>query len=257
MWQQISNIGAVLGIVGVSANSILGSAREAHIALGVIAITCIVVIAYVYWRVRRWQQTIYPKGFRPIATFIRYTTTDGKLIMHETFRHIQIKHTFLTQIEHRFRWTGTHEPEMSSELQTLGPVTHDEATDFKVRCVKFERPRFYNDAEVVHLQSKLDDSDEKSQTFVSVLIDTPITIVQFRVELLHCQHQQFAGMHAYVERKRKTINAPQFELVGTVAFELMSRSFAYLLKHPEPGYEYRMRWDRPQLPQAKRRNGGK
>ena len=256
MWQKVSNFGALLGILGVSINSVMGSAYEAHVAFGAIAITCIVVLGYVAWRVRVWQQTIYPKGYRPISTFVRYMTTDGKSITHETFRHIQIKHTYLAKIEHRYNWSGTKAPVVSSDLQSLGAEAVDAATGFNVRCVHFERPRFYNETEVVHLRSECDDSDQMSSPFVSMLIDTPVTIIHFRVELLHCGKANHGGMKATIERKLQTKPGDVFDRLGEVAFDVNSRSFSHLLKHPEAGYVYRMRWERPQL-QAPRRNGHK
>lgn len=245
MWQYISNIGGVLGILGLSVNSVLGSAYEAHVAFAAIAVTCLILLWYVAWRVRKWQQTIYPKGYRATSTFVRYSTTDGKSIVHETFRHIQIKHTYLSEIEHRYRWSGTKPPVITSHLQSIGSEKLDEATGFNVRCVKFERPKFYNDTEVVHLRSVLDDSDEKSQTYVSLLIDLPTTVIQFRVELLHCVKVSHAGMKARIGRRRQTDRGDEFEPIGEVDFDVNSRAFDYLLKHPDPGYEYRMRWDRP------------
>lgn len=256
MWQFISNFGAALGILGVSANSLLGGAYEAHVAFVAILVTCLIVLGYVFWRVRCWQKSIFPKGYRPISTFVRYSTTDGKSITHETFRHIQIKHTFLSKIEHRYSWSGTKPPVVSSDLQSIGSEEVDTATGFNVRRVHFEKPRFYNEAEVVHLRSVCDDSDEKSSPYVSMLIDTPTTFIHFRVELLHCSKAAHGGMKAAIERKLQTKSGDVFEKLGEVAFDVNSRSFSHLLKHPEAGYVYRMRWDRPQL-QAPRRNAHK
>lgn len=64
------------------------------------------------------------------------------------------------------------------------------------------------------------------------------------------------GMKAVVERKLQTISGQDFERLGEVLFDVNSRSFDHLVKHPDAGYEYRMRWDRPTL-QSPRRNGHK
>lgn len=253
MWQIIGNVAAVLGLIGVSINSIAGKAYESHIAVAAIGVTCITCLFYLFVRVRRWEGNVYPKGYKSIATFVRYSTTDGKTIIHETFRQIQIKHSYLTEIEHKYKWTGSKEPVISSHLQTLGPVSMDVATGSSVRKVKFERARFCNDTEVVHLRSTLDDADEKSETFVSLRLSMPITIVQFRVELLHCSKPQHANMVAVVERKSCTVIRDDYERVATVPFDLTSRSFEYLLKHPEANFDYRLRWDRPALLQQRSR----
>lgn len=253
MWKIIGNFAAVLGLVGVSFNSLFGKAYESHIALAALIATCFFGLVYVYLRVRRWENSIYPKGYKPIATFVRYSTTDGKNIIHETFRQIQVKRTYLSEIEHRYKWTGSKKPIITSHLQALGAESLDESTGFNIRKVIFERPKFCNDTEVVHLRSSLDDSDEKSDTHVSLLVDLPTTIVQFRIELLHCAKPAHASMNAIVERKRGTVMRSEYERIAEVRFDMTSRSFEYLLKYPEPGYEYRIRWDRPPVPMPRTR----
>lgn len=151
---------------------------------------------------------------------------------------------------------GVVASQQRSLLQTLGEETVDPATGFNVRPVRFDKPKFYNETEVVHLRSVCDDSDQTSQTYVCLLIDLPTTLVQFRVELLHCSKASHGGMKAWIERKLHTKTGDTYEPLGEVSFDVTSRSFSYLLKHPEAGYTYRLRWDRPAL-QATRRNGHK
>ena len=190
MFKRISSffvwLASCLGILGVSATNLFADAYKAHIALGIFAATCILISGYAIWAIRCWQKKHYPKGYVPIATFVRYTTTDGKQIIYEVFRQIQVKHAFLTEIEHRYGWTGTKQPTITSTLQTIGPTAKDAATGWDVVPVKFQSARYFNDTEIVHLRSTLDDSDEKSEPFCNIRIDHPTRLLQFRIELLHC-----------------------------------------------------------------------
>lgn len=138
-------------------------------------------------------------------------------------------------------------------MQSVGPAVLEETTGFHVRKVKFARPRFFNETEVIHLKSTMNDSDGSSEPYVAVLVDLPIAMIQFRVELLHCVKPQHSRMRAFFERKRQTINRSEYEPVTSVPFDTTSRSFEYLLQNPEPGYEYRLRWERQ--PQATPRRG--
>lgn len=253
MWQKISNIASILGILGVSANSYWGNKYEVHIALGFVVVTCLVVGAFAVRALLKWQSATFPRGYIPIATFVRYSTTDGKQVTHETFRQIQVKHAFLTKIPHRYRWSGTKPPKLSSSLQQIGTPGSDAASGFDVVEVRFQHPRYYNDTEIVHIRSVMDDTDEQSETQCSLLIENPIKVVQFRIELLHCQKPSFSGMKAHVERRLQTVRSGQFEPIESVPFDINTRSFEYLLASPEPGFEYRIRWDRPTPTQPRSR----
>lgn len=256
MWKIFGNIGAIFGVAGVSLTYFIDKAYESHLAVAIILIACLLMLWYVYRAVKDWQRQVYARGYRPISTFVRYSTTDGKSITHETFRLIQVKHTFLVGIDHRYSWSGTKPAKISSQLQSVGDERFDAPTGFHVRSIRFEKPRFYNETEVVHIRSECDDSDEQSSTHVSLLIDLPVTLVQFRVELLHCTKSTHGGMKACVERRLQTSSHQNYEKICDVTFDINTRSFEYLLKHPEAGYAYRMRWDRPALAVARRKKNG-
>lgn len=257
MWKKLSGfasfIVALLGVIGVSAANLFEDAYKSHIALLIFALTCVVVLLYAVWTLRQWQKTQYPKGYVPVATFLRYTTTDGKQIVYETFRQIQVKHAFLSRIENRYSWTGSKPPVVTSSLQKISAARKDAVTGWDVVDVIFAYPRFYNDTEIVHIRSTLDDSDEKSQTFCSLIMEYPSKLAQFRIELLHCGKAAHAGMTAFIERRLATSTTGVFEQVDTVKFNITSRSFEYLLANPDPGFTYRIRWDRPSNGRAGKR----
>lgn len=255
MWSKLSHLPAILGLLGVSLSSFLDHPFQAHIAAAAIALLCLFLACYGAWTLRKWQKQIYSKGYKPIATFVRYSTVDGKVVTHETFRQIQIKFAYLNEIEHKYRWSGSHAPDVTSLMQKVSEPVLEESSGFQVRKIRFERPRFFNETEVVHLHSTMNDVDGRSEPYVSLLVDLPIAMVQFRVELLHCVKINQVGMTAFFERKRKTVTRSEYEPVTTVAFDPTSRAFQYLLNNPEPGYEYRLRWEKQA--QASPRRGKK
>lgn len=257
MWTIISNIGAILGIVGVSAANIYAESFKAHVALTIFTVAVLAVAAQLIWSLRKWQNKNYPNGYIPVATFVRYTTTDGKHVVHENFRQIQIKHGYLTKILHRQYWTGTKEPVLSSSLQRIGTKSKDPVTAFDIIEIHFARPRYYNDTEIVHTRCSIDDSDERSSTHVEIYIQAPINLVHFRVELLHCQKPAHAGMIAWFERRPHGATSSPYEPLSEVRFDATSRSFEKLVAQPDPGYNYRLRWDRPATKSVAVKDGGR
>jgi len=247
MWQKISNFGALLGILGISGSSLWGDAYKSHVALAAWVITCGILLVYGVFTLRRFQTAKYPTGYIPVATFVRYSTTDGKHLVHETFRQIQIKHAYLSKVAHKYMWTGTKPPTITSSLQRLGTtVWKDVETNYDAIDVHFQHTRYFNDTEILHLRSTVDDSDEQSETFCSLFIDHPIKVAHFRVELLHCGKPAHSAMCAHIERRGRNDMTSSYEPIERVQFDITSRSFEYLLPNPEPGYYYRIRWDRPQ-----------
>lgn len=246
MWQKIANVASVLAILGVSANSFAGKAFEAHIALGVIVLTCIVCLVHVFWRIYKWQKLSYPRGFRPISTFVRYSTVDGNIITHESFKTVQIKRTFMSGTDHRYRWSGSKSPQISSLIQEIGETSLDTESGFSVLKLKFRSIRFYNDVEVMHLKSVMDDSDGEGETYLSAIITLPLTMLHLRVELLHCLDAKHVGMMAKVVRSKSSLKEPDFHRIADVAFDLNSHSFEHIVMNPEPGYDYRLVWEKPE-----------
>lgn len=109
----------------------------------------------------------------------------------------------------------------------------------------FRETRYYNDTEIVHVEMQLDDSDQASQTFLGARVDHPMRLIHFRVELLHFCKPAHMAQKAILERRLMTANSSaQFSVCASVDFDQVSKAYEYLLVYPEPGYFYRLRWDR-------------
>lgn len=245
MWNWIGNIGALFGIGGISIAQFLSDADKAIIALCAFLLL-LFYVGYLFSRTvnRRWKIK-YPKGYLPISTIGRMLTTDGKHIVYETTRHIQVKQAMMHHFEHRFFWTGTNDPKITSSLQTPSKIdcVHGE----KTKCVKLKFPqtRVFDEVEVIHMRMDIDDSDAKSETFLSHSVDSPVTLISWRIELPFVT-EKYNGSNAVLLRTALKNNGhPIDENIATIPFDAVTKSFFHDVTHPEPGYEYKLSWPRP------------
>ncbi|MDP2805003.1 MAG: hypothetical protein Q8O24_03590 [Gallionellaceae bacterium] len=244
-WWQILVVGSVLtSVTGVSLATFASDPLKANIALGAF----LLFLIFLGWRAQRtFDQVLgktYPRGYETLSTFVRYSTSDGNNIQYETFRHIQNKVLVRDHMEHQFLWTGSKPPKITSCLQTIGdsqPVVGTAKS--KVR-VNFKKPILFNEVEVVHLRMEIDDSDHTSETYVGLLVREPTKAITFKVELLHVK-QKYNGAYAKVLRNDidKNNGNPPLE-IDSVKFDIVSKSFEYILANPTPGYRYSLEWER-------------
>ena len=177
------------------------------------------------------------------------TTSDGKTYVYELYRHIQVKKPVMRIFEHKFLWSGTKDPRISSDLQTISPIKNIPGETRKVVELCFPQTRMYNDVEVVHLKMDCDDSDQAASPHIQHAVKHPIRVIAFDVELLHATKGYF-GEKAKVIRRASGNGSAIEEPLATVDFDPVTKSFSYRLLNPEPGYDYRIMWPRPPLPKV-------
>jgi len=79
------------------------------------------------------------------STFVKYETLDGNTITYETHKLIQAKKPILTEIDYSFKWTGSHMPKISSDLQDVTNIVDEhDATKYDKAILKFRKPIYYN-----------------------------------------------------------------------------------------------------------------
>jgi hypothetical protein len=59
------------------------------------------------------------KDFESRSTFIKYETSDGNNIVYEVYKLIQCKRPILSEYDYNFKWSGTHLPTITSNLQSV------------------------------------------------------------------------------------------------------------------------------------------
>jgi len=246
VWLLVGNIAALAGILGVNLVDAFKQERG-WISFALVA----GALAFIVYRAYKVSTALldkqYPKGYVPVATYVRMATTDGSRYVYELFRHIQIKEPCKTSFQHDFQWSGSKDPKVTAHFHTCGPVFEavtDDGRDTSRVNIKFARPRVYNEPEIVHLTMDIDDSDDVSQPFLAQKVDQPIQLLNFRIELLHATN----GYHqskATVSRKRLDDNRAEFEEFDQATFHPLTRSYTYHMLNPEPGFAYKIHWEKP------------
>lgn len=179
--------------------------------------------------------------FESKSTFIKYETLDGTNISYDVYKLIQCKRPILTQYDYNFKWSGTHLPKISSELQKVEHILNSkDPSSYDKAVLKFSKPLSYNESCVINFKADLDDSDRQSETYISNRILRLVDIIHYRVVLRHKEENS----NAIIERRKIDSASQTFEKVREIAFDKTSKSYEYPLLNPELGYIYRIRWDR-------------
>ena len=179
--------------------------------------------------------------FESKSTFIKYETLDGNKISYDVFKLIQCKRPILSQYEYSFKWSGTHLPKVTSELQAVENILDSKDSSMYDKAIlKFSKPLNYNDSCVINFKADLDDTDKQSETHISNRIIRPVDVIHYRIVLRYKEENS----NAVIERRKIESASQTFTEVKQVAFDKTSKSYEYPLLNPELGYIYRIRWDR-------------
>jgi len=181
--------------------------------------------------------------FESKSTFVKYETLDGKNIVFETYKLIQAKKTMLTEFSFSFKWSGSIMPTVSSDIQTCTDIVDDQdPSKYDSAILKFKKPLYFNENEVIHFKAVLDDTDKQSETYVSNRIIQEVDIIHYRIILKHKASNY--DVNAIVERKRINSISANYEKLKEIAFDSSTKSYEYHLLKPEINYNYRIRWER-------------
>lgn len=130
---------------------------------------------------------------------------DGRNIVYEVFRNIQVKRPFIKQIDHQFAWTGTKPPTVTSDLQAIRLV----GTEAGASRLRFILPhvRVFNE---IHATPRY---PRKQAVLTKTKLDENGPLIA--------------------------------ETIAKIKFEGITKSCEYNLTDPTPGYRYRLKWTRP------------
>lgn len=194
--------------------------------------------------INSYLEQIYPVGYHSNFAFIKYTTIDGKHIVYESYKALQCKMPIMLEYNHGFKWSGNKPPVIKSSLQTLGtiiPATNN--TDYDRIPFCFTNPLLYNQSAVLHINMELDDSDGKSSPYLESRVASPVEVICYRVELFHKDKKYKSDAKIY-KRLINAVITPKDELITSVPFNQLTKSFEYFLLKPQMGYYYRMEWEK-------------
>ncbi|HEY4151337.1 MAG TPA: hypothetical protein VGM41_20505 [Chitinophagaceae bacterium] len=180
-------------------------------------------------------------GYHKFATYVRYSTDDGKHIVYELHKYLQCKTVIMDEYVHEFYWSGSCEPAISSLLQEYKQFIKMPKGEYDKAIFKFKKPLNYNEFTVVHVKMDIDDSDRRSQTFCEQSVKELLQLLNFRIEL------RYLNKHSDARILKRRMNAPlhiNYEHVAFAKFDSSSRCYEYTVFTPEAGYAYKIEWDR-------------
>ncbi len=181
--------------------------------------------------------------FESKSTFVKYETLDGKNIVFETYKLIQAKKTMLTEFSFSFKWSGSIMPTVNSDIQNVINIVDDQdPSKYDKALLKFKKPLYFNENEVIHFKAILDDTDKQSGTYVSNRIIQDVDIIHYRIILKYKSADY--DLNAILERKKINAINSNYEKLKEIAFDNITKSYEYHLLKPEINYNYRIRWER-------------
>lgn len=184
------------------------------------------------------------KEYKSISTTYVYHSKDGKKSTLDTYRMIQCKRLFLTEIHFNFKWTGTKMPKLSSDIQSIEKVRHNkDGNKWDDAVIKFNRPLRYNECTVMNIKSENDDIDNTAKPWLSCKLSAPIDMINYQIMLSY--KKDGFNQPAFFERKKIDSDVDgDFEYIESVEFDEGNKIYRFCIVNPEPGYIYRLRWEK-------------
>lgn len=233
-----ASVCSIIGLIIV----VLSDKNATIIALATLCLSIILILIGIILAIDKMLDQNYGKEYKGISSFYVYQTDDGIKSTFEIFRLIQCKRMFLSQIEYKFKWTGSLMPKIWSNSQVIDNVVHhDDSKQWDSAILKFKKPLTYNESTVVHVKTENDDHDGMAKPFIYCRLESPIDIMQFRV-LLAYKPEGYAEKAVF---ERKLISQEidsDYEYIESVDFNCLYKQYYHVVVDPSPGYIYRLRW---------------
>ena len=233
-----ASICSIIGLIIV----VLSDKDATIIALVTLCLCMILILIGVILAINKMLILNYGKDYKGISSFYVYQTDDGEKSTFETYRLIQCKRMFLSQIEYKFKWSGSLMPKIWSNSQIVDNIVHhDDVQQWDTAILKFKKPLTYNESTVVHIRTENDDHDGTAKPYIYCRLESPIDIMQFRV-LLAYKADNYAEKAIF---ERKLISQEidtDFEYIESVPFNSLYKQYYHVVVNPSPGYIYRLRW---------------
>lgn len=233
-----ASVCSVIGLVVV----VLSDKEATIIALVTLCLCIVLILIGVLLAIKKMVNKNYGKEYKGISSFYVYQTDDGEKSTFETYRLIQCKRMFLSQIEYKFKWSGSIMPKIWSNSQIVEHIVHHEdSQQWDSAVLKFRKPLTYNESTVVHIKTENDDHDGTAKPYIYCKLESPIDIMQFRV-LLAYKPDDYEEKAIF---ERKLISQEidtDFEYIESVEFNCLYKQYYHVVVNPSPGYIYRLRW---------------
>lgn len=238
----ICQISSLVGLVA----TFIEKSWAIYVALSFICLAVLsFIVAFFVLLSKRFGEK-YPEGFKRVASFCFYKTEDGINISCDTKRIIQSKSLCLSEIDHKFKWTGRNTPKFSAEPHHIVATTKTTGSGdyaFDVNKVKLDKPLLYNETGVICVNAIVEDKEKISGPFLSHRVDFPVELLVFSI-LLGDKSSKFCENAILSRKKIDSMISNDYELIKEISFEQKHKRYYVELKNPDVGYYYKIEWKR-------------
>lgn len=241
IWKWVVGFATISSILGLIL-SFLSDEKAVLIALISFCLFLLIALIGLLIALNKLIIQNHPEPYKKISSFYEFRSDDGQKSVFEMYRLIQSKRVLLSDIDYKFKWSGSKVPKISSNSQILGPIVCTDDPNVWDNCkIHFKNPLTFNESTVVHIRTDNDDYDGKAEPYISTRLDSPIKIMQYKV-LLSYKSDDFKEKAIF---ERKPIHSDvdiNWTYIDSIPFESDYKQYQYVVVDPEPGFIYRIRW---------------
>lgn len=238
IFNSLAGLASIIGLAILA----LSDQTNAIIALSFLCFSLATLLICIIYALHSFIKKENGNNHLKVSVFTKFETLDKTHSVFETYRVIQSKSLVLSEIEQKFKWSGSRLPIVSSKFQTVKDVI-TEKQDYDKAILSFKKPLLYNETGVVHFKAETDDYDGTAKPHLDYRVESPINIIHYRVILKH----KDSDFNTPAEILRKPIHSKHpvdYEKIGTIAYDERAKSYEYYLTDPEVGYFYRLQWEK-------------
>lgn len=243
IWKWVVASGTFASILGIVL-IFTRSDAAVIIALSFVCVVLLVVMCYLLYVLHAFIRQSNENSYSTIASFAEFRSDNGVNSTYDTRRLIQSKRTVLSQIDYRFKWSGSKLPQISSDSQDVSePVFSHTAEEWDKVTLKLRKPLLYNECTILHIHSDNDDSDGTADGFITLKVVYPITFIQFRAFLSY-KSETYVEVARFEKRMTNSETGAEWTLIENIPFDQKYKSYTCSMLKPEPGYSYRLKWNK-------------
>lgn len=248
IWLVIEKPFGIIGTISSVLSIVLICVVNEHAAWWALALLClsllILLIALLRVLNRLLEKNNNHEDHVCISSFVNYKTEDGENIEFESYKLIQVKCAIMQFFNIGYKWSGKGQPDCSSDLQDIEwTKTSADSNCYDNARLRLKTPALYNQTTVIHFKARMNDVHKTSEPKVELCVKYPIEYIQITVSLGYKVSEQ--NTTAKLHRKKINSELPsEYTEINSVPFDSIHRQYQYRLINPEPGYYYKLVWER-------------
>lgn len=236
----ISSICSIISVIAICFNNIIATT----IAISTLCISLIIILIAILRVLNRFLEKSTTGDHKCISSFVKYKTDDGENIEFESYKLIQVKCCIMQFFDVGFKWSGNNLPKVSSDLQEVELIKKsDDSGEYDSAKLKLKKSVLYNETTVIHFKTQSNDAEKISEPKVELYVKYPIEFIQVNISLGYKDNS--FNKTAKIERLKTGTSVPQkYELITSIPFDCKSKQYSHCFIDPEPGFFYKISWER-------------